>query len=174
MDAALRDVWPALRAYVVVMLGPNRHLADDVLQETAVWVWAHRAELPRVANFTGWIFRAAYYKTLSCRRDLARERALLVDDAAFERLADAAAEVAVDAGARLRALGDCLATLESGDRELLQSRYRDRRPLAEVAGVLSQTLNAVHQRLWRLRRALRRCVAYKLARGAGDGNPLTD
>lgn len=169
LDAALREVWPALRAYVSVMLGAHRHRVDDVLQDTAVWVWEHRYDLPKVNNFTGWIFRAAYFKTLSCRRDLARERALVVDDSVFERIAEAAAEVSADTGARLQALGECLAALEPEDRELLQSRYRDRRPLVAVAAAMRQSLNAVHQRLWRLRRTLRRCVAYRLMpRDAGD------
>jgi DNA-directed RNA polymerase specialized sigma24 family protein len=92
LDEALRSVWPGLRAYVVSMLGPQRHLIDDILQETALFVWEKRAELPEVKNFDAWVFRAAYFKTLCARRELARGKEAMISDELFERIAHAAAE----------------------------------------------------------------------------------
>jgi hypothetical protein len=50
LDEALRAVWPGLRAYGGSMLGPQRHLIDDILQETALFVSEKRAELLGVSE----------------------------------------------------------------------------------------------------------------------------
>lgn len=163
LDAALREVWPGLGAYVGSLLGAHRHLADDVLQETALFVWEKRAELPGVRNFNAWVFRAAYFKTLAVRRDLSRSKELMMDDEIFERLAIAAEESASDTDARLDALASCIEATRESDRRLIEWRYRDKRPLTELALLLNQTRDTLHQRVCRLRRALRHCVEHKLA-----------
>jgi RNA polymerase sigma-70 factor (ECF subfamily) len=164
LDNALRAVWPGLRAYVVSMLGPHRHLADDVLQDTAIFVWEKRAELPQVRNFNAWVFRAAYFKTLSCRRDLARSKESLIGDELFERIAEAAAdESGFATERRLVALQACITSTSTDERRLIDWRYRDKRPVADIAGVMKQTVNVMNQRLSRLRRSLRNCVELRLA-----------
>lgn len=163
LDVALRAVWPGLNAYVVSMLGAHRHLADDVMQETALFVWEHRSELPTVRNFDAWVFRTAYFKTLSLRRDLARRKEALIGDELFEKIAGAATESAGETEARLDALRSCVASVPADDRRLLDWRYRENRTLTEIAPLLKQTANALHQRICRVRRSLRNCVEAKLA-----------
>lgn len=166
LDKALRAVWPGLRAYVVSMLGPHRHLAEDVMQETALFVWEKRAELPGVRNFDAWVFRSAYFKTLSLRRDLVRRKETLIGDELFEKIAAAAGEeTGFATEARLTALVSCIEAVPAPDRELLDWRYRDNRTLVEIAPMLKQAVNTLHQRVSRLRRALRNCVEHKLAAG---------
>lgn len=163
LDAALREVWPGLGAYVSSLLGAHRHMADDVLQETALWVWEKRAELPGVRNFNAWVFRAAYFKTLALRRDLLRSKELVLGDEIFERLAIAAEEPSFVTDARLDALASCIEATRESDRRLIEWRYRDKRPLTELAALLNQTKDTLHQRVCRLRRALRHCVEHKLS-----------
>lgn len=160
---ALRAAWPGLRAYVFALLGPHRDLADDVLQEASLHVWEHRAELPGVINFNAWLFTIARFKVMGTRRDLARRRETLLGDDALA-LIDRAAERLLAEGheARISALEGCLENLGRDDRALLVWRYRDKRPLTELAATMNRPADTLHQRVCRLRRALRLCVESKL------------
>jgi len=160
---ALRAAWPGLRAYVVALLGPHRDLADDVLQEASIHVWEHRDELPGIRNFNAWLFTIARFKVLGSRRDLARRNETLLADDVF-CLLDAAAQRLLEDGHenRLVALESCMARLRSGDVDLLQWRYRDRKKLTDLAAALNKSADSLHRRISRLRRALRLCVETKL------------
>ncbi len=160
---ALRAAWPGLRAYVAALLGPHRDLADDVLQEASIHVWEHRAELPGVRNFNGWLFTIARFKVLSSRRDLARRRETLLSDDVFDLL-DRTAQCLLEDGHehRLQVLESCMTQLKKDDLSLLVWRYRDRRSLTELAALLKRPADSLHHRVSRLRRALRLCVETKL------------
>ncbi len=147
------------------MLGAHRHLADDVLQETALFVWEKRSELPGVQNFNGWVFKAAYFKTLSCRRDLARKKEMVMSNEIFELIAEAADESEAATEERMTALRGCISSVSEGERRLLEWRYSEKQPVAMIAAALEKTENVMNQRLSRLRRFLRNCVEQRLASG---------
>lgn len=63
----------------------------------------------------------------------------------------------------LTALAAALKTLPAEDRTLIEERYTERRPLAEIAHVLQTTERAVEGRLARLREKLRRSILRQLA-----------
>lgn len=165
LDTALQAVWPGLRAYVVSMLGAHRHLADDVLQETALFVWEKRSELPEVRNFNGWVFKAAYFKTQSCRRDLARKKETVMSNEIFELIAEAAGESEAATEERMTALRACISSVSDTEQRLLERRYSEKQPVAVIAAALKISENLMSQRLSRLRRFLRNCVEQRLASG---------
>ena len=159
LDEALRTVWPGLKAYVVSLLGAHREHVDDVLQEAALFIWNNREKLAEVENFNGWAFRIAYFKAQSKRRDLARDRHTAFSEALFEKLAEEAEErFGTHAQERLNALGECVKKLPGDERALLVWRYVDNRPLTELAHTLGRSADSLHQRVSRLRRALRACM----------------
>lgn len=160
---ALRAAWPGLRAYVTALLGPHRHLADDVLQEASIHVWEHRGELPGIRNFNGWLHTIARFKVLGSRRDLARRNETLLADDVFGILDDSARRLLENGHEnRLVALEACMGKLREDDRSLLLWRYRDRKKLTDLAATLKRPADSLHKRVCRLRRALRLCVETRL------------
>ena len=77
------------------------------------------------------------------------------------------------AGARVDALRECVETLPSASRRLLDLRYSGGLSCTEVARQTGVKIDAVYQRLSRLHRALKGCVERRLAGGdvalAGGG-----
>lgn len=164
MDAALRATWPGLRSYVVALLGGRGEHADDVMQETALYLWNHRERLDAPENFPRWAFRVAYFHAKSKRRDLARAHAAVFGEEFFERLAEAAEPLfSAESEARLRALRHCVAEVPEAERTLLVSHYGEGRPLTVLAKSLGLSADAMHQRASRLRRALRTCMKRRIA-----------
>ncbi|MDR2980766.1 MAG: sigma-70 family RNA polymerase sigma factor [Puniceicoccales bacterium] len=163
LSTALQAVWPGLRAYVVSILAQHRDMADDVLQETAIHVWEHKSELPSVQNFNKWIFRIAYFKVLSSRRDLARRAELQLSDEAFDILEKSASDL-LSKGyeKRLATLESCMGKLKKDDLHMLVWHYYEKRQLTELATMAGRSVNSIHLRISRLRRALRLCVENNL------------
>lgn len=175
LDEALRAVWPGLKAYVVSLLGGRREHADDVLQETALFIWNNREKIAGMENFEGWAFRIAYFKAQSKRRDLARDRHTVFSEALFEKLAEEAETTfRADAESRLNALGACVGKVSADDRSILVWCYVENRSLTELARRLGRSADAVHQKISRIRRALRVCLEKRLAGSGDDPLPPSD
>ncbi len=151
-----------LRAELVRSRVANR--ADDVLQETALFIWNNREKLAEVDDFRPWAFRIAYFKAQSKRRDLSRDRHTVFSEAIFERLAaEAEASFSGDNESLLNALGECVRVVSDDDRALLVWRYSDNKSLVDLARLLGRSADSLHQKISRLRRGLRACMEKRLA-----------
>lgn len=157
----LADLRPALRGYVLSVL-PHPDAAEDVVQETSVFLWERRGDFDAGTNFKAWAFKTAYFKALSHRRDLQREKVVTLSEDLIQRVAGAAQEVAEEADVRLRALGECLAGLRPRDLQLLQLRYVEQRSLTDQAKALQVPPNRLQKAISRLRLALRHCIETKV------------
>jgi len=63
----LTNVQQQLTRYVRTLV-PNRTDAEEVLQETNLFVWRHADEFELGTNFAAWACRIAYYQVLTFRR----------------------------------------------------------------------------------------------------------
>lgn len=86
----------------------------------------------------------------------------LLTPLAMEKLA-AEAERMGDMSPRQVALTECLERLPPAQRELLSQCYAGQSSIQDAAQGIGRTFNAVRQSLFRIRRALYRCVEQRLA-----------
>ncbi len=85
----LTGVQQLLTRYVRTLV-PNRADAEEVLQETNLFIWRNADQYELGTNFTAWVCRIAYYQVLSHRKRQVRSR-LHFSDALVEQLAPHAA-----------------------------------------------------------------------------------
>lgn len=163
-EVAIRGLWPELKAYATTLLGGDTVRADDVLQETAIHAWDHRAELPEVLNFRAWMYRVVYFKALSNIRDHQGRSVMDFSPEVLEAISDTAGRLLGEdlMERRLAALSACVSNLPKADRSLLDWRYAEGRSLTELAAKVGRTAAALHQQISRLRRSLRRCMVHRL------------
>jgi DNA-directed RNA polymerase specialized sigma24 family protein len=94
-----------------------------------------------------------------------RNREDLFSEPTLEVISQAAAQAEPDSyNPRLDALKVCLAKLPAEDRAMLEWKYVEQRKLSDLALRQSGTANTYHQKLSRLRLALRACIRKQLAR----------
>ena len=86
----LTNVQQQLTRYVRTLV-PNRSDAEEVLQETNLFVWRHADEFELGTNFAAWACKIAYYQVLTFRKRQSRSR-LCFSDALVEQLADGAVD----------------------------------------------------------------------------------
>jgi RNA polymerase sigma-70 factor (ECF subfamily) len=155
---------PTLHAYILSLL-PDPALADDVLQETNVTLWRKASEYAPGTAFTAWACQVAWYKVLSARRRLARDRHCFGDEL-LDYLAERQAQRAEGLEPRRAALRDCLAKLPEVQRLLLRDRYRPGASVQAIARDSGRTVGVVSQTLYRIRTTLEECI-----RGSLTGGP---
>jgi RNA polymerase sigma-70 factor (ECF subfamily) len=149
-----------LTGYLLAATG-DFHEAEDLLQEVSVALWESFDRYDEGRPFHSWALGIARHKVLDWRgRKGRRERVLSLEVLdAVERID---VEEAVLFAERRPLLQQCMETLPSHLRELVEMRYGDGLHLEEVASRVQKSVGAVQMIFVRIRRALRDCVDRKL------------
>jgi RNA polymerase sigma-70 factor, ECF subfamily len=148
--------------YVLTLL-PDRHQAEDVVQETARRLWQKFDEYDSARPFWPWARKFAYLEVLKVRKREA-VRAKYFSDQLVELLAEERAAQERDLMAQREALAACLDKLDEPSRELLMNRYGGEVPLHELAGQQGKSPNALYLTMHRIRQKLIECVNRALRR----------
>jgi RNA polymerase sigma-70 factor (ECF subfamily) len=151
-----------LYAYVCALLGGSAD-AGDVLQETNLVLWEKAGAYDPGRPFLPWAYRFAYLQVLAYRKRCRRSR-LVLDDLLLEQVAAEYQRGDDDLAGRLAALDDCVARLPPEQRDLLDRRYAGHEAVFDLAASLGQTPNVVSANLYRIRKALLRCLEAALGR----------
>ena len=152
----------AIYAYILTIL-PDRVAAQDVLQETNLVLCRKLAEFEPGTHFKAWAFRIAYWQTMAHLKRVKRAGLVTLEPDVLELVAHEAEEDLGDFEDRHLALKVCLQKLPAGDATILLDHYQRGESLAEIAGRLGRTREALKQVLLRIRRTLRTCIERQLA-----------
>lgn len=153
---------PAIRAFVRCLL-PSRGDADDVMQETAVVLWARYADVKPGAEFRPWAFGVAKKKVLSWIRDKGRDRVVL-SEAMVNLVADVATTSEESLDLQRELLRNCIERLKPEQRTMLMAAYQPKAKIQEVAKGSGRSVGGFYQWLHRMRKILLDCVQAELAR----------
>jgi RNA polymerase sigma-70 factor, ECF subfamily len=149
----------------IYSLAPDRHDAEDLLQETSLVICEKFAEFKPGTNFLAWACQIALWRVRAARQKFARSK-IMFDDEILERVAQTSANLHVELDVRHEALERCLQKLPVGEREFVMARYRSGGSVAEAAKRSGRSLVATYKALGRIRKLLLICVNRQLAMGA--------
>ena len=145
----------------LLSLVPHAHDADDLLQNTNLFLWREFYKFQEGTNFVSWGCAVAYHEVLAWRKTKSRDR--LVFSEAF---LEAVSEQLAMRGGRLelqsRALGLCVEELRENHRDLLRMRYADSGNIEAIADSLGRSSEAVYRMLSRIRRLLFDCISHRV------------
>jgi RNA polymerase sigma-70 factor, ECF subfamily len=136
-------------------LVPNRADAEEVLQETNLFIWRHADDFQLGTNFAAWACKIAHYQVLTFRKRQSRSR-LWFSDALVEQLSQNADLNVADADAESLEL--CMEKLSEQDRELIDLRYEPEATVESVAQRVGRSTKAVYNALGRIRTWLLDCM----------------
>ena len=157
----LTGVQQQLTRYVRTLV-PNRSDAEEVLQETNLFIWRHSEQYELGTNFAAWACSIAHYQVLTYRKRHARSR-LYFSDALVEQLAASPAEVSADRPEDVEVFEGCVAKLSEQDRRLVDLRYEPGATVQSVAEKVGRSTKAVYHALGRIRTWLLNCMQQQLS-----------
>jgi RNA polymerase sigma-70 factor, ECF subfamily len=148
-----------LYAYILTLV-PNTADAQDILQETAVALWAKVDEYRLDEPFMPWAARFAWFQVRKFRMYQARRHRHIIalsDEAVAALSADHAGfeELATERGPALK---QCVEKLIDDDRLLLRQRYDLNISIREVARRRGIEAELLYKRLGRIRHTLLDCI----------------
>lgn len=159
----VRHILP-LKGFVLSLV-PQRHLADDIVQETFLTACEKAASYEPGTNFRAWIFTIARFKVLAhIKRESGRGQ-LLSAEATTLLLNESLEAEAPDLSEQVAALDGCVRKLARTARQAVELRYAENLGPTEIAGRMGWTVNALNVALSRARIFLRRCVEESLHPG---------
>lgn len=156
---------PNLLGFLVMLTG-NRHLADDLFQETSLEILKLTDKYDPNADFGAWARQIARYQVLRYWRKSHREKIAFWDEELIDQLEEAwleegASEVDYEEMYG-KALNSCLDDLKDASRTVLGWRYRDSWSCEKIASEMERSVDAIKMLLCRLRKKLRQCVEKKI------------
>jgi RNA polymerase sigma-70 factor (ECF subfamily) len=154
-----------LLAYVRSFI-PDPVEAEEVLQSTAVALWAKAEKYDPSRPFIAWAMRFALVEVRRFRADN-KHRSLHLDEAMVESINDAWPARIEEASERRAALRHCLQSLADAHRRLVYDRYYGNRTVQELATTLGESDSTLYKTFRRIRRSLLVCIGSRLARQAG-------
>ena len=152
-------------AYIYTLV-PDRHDAEDLLQETSVVICEKFDDFTPGTDFVAWACQIAWWRIRYSRQKFARSK-VVFDDVVLATVAHTASEMAVELDERHEALASCLKKLVPRDRELVLTRYEPGSGVAEAARRSGRSMDAAYKALNRLRKLLHDCVTDRLAHPHG-------
>jgi RNA polymerase sigma-70 factor, ECF subfamily len=141
----------------VAALVPNVADAEDIVQQTALALWAKFDAYDPSQPFTPWACRFALNKTKQWMERRQRWQMLLRDGLA-EEIAERREALQPELDARLAHLEGCLANLPDDQRRLVEDYYFRRTPVEELAEGSGRTVAATYKSLQRIRQSLQLCI----------------
>ncbi|MBI2950001.1 MAG: sigma-70 family RNA polymerase sigma factor [Verrucomicrobia bacterium] len=142
-------------------LVPDRHAAEDLLQETCMVICEKFDEFQPGTDFVAWACQIAYWEVRAARQKFARAK-VVFDDAVLEAVAKTAVEMTPELSERHEALAKCLEKLHPRDRELIITRYEPGGGVEAAAQRTGRTIVAAYKALARIRKLLQDCVSLQL------------
>src|SRR5512136_1701311 len=106
----------------IYTLVPDRHDAEDLLQETSVVICEKFDEFRPGTDFVAWACQIAYWRIRYSRQKFARSKVIYQQEI-VDALARTAATMQEELDDRHEALARCLNKLHPRDRELVLTRY---------------------------------------------------
>jgi RNA polymerase sigma-70 factor (ECF subfamily) len=157
LTAHQRDLY----AYINTLLVGEGATAD-VLQDTNLDLWKRLDQFDFDRPFLPWAYGFAHQRVLAYRKTRSRSR-LVFSEETIQLISDAYMNDTIGADARLAALQACLEKLDVEHGRLIRDRYVGRVSVKVLAARVGSTANQISARLYRIRRALAKCVETALA-----------
>lgn len=161
-----------LYAYVLSLV-PNTADAQDLLQETAVALWAKADDYDPAEPFMPWAARFAWFQVRKFRLYQARHgrHVVALSDEAIALLEADRAPIEAASPARDQMLQECMQKLCDDDRLLLRERYDLKVSIRDVAQQRGTEPSRLYKRLGRIRQSLLDCINDSLGETSPSVSP---
>jgi RNA polymerase sigma-70 factor (ECF subfamily) len=138
--------------------------AEDLYQEVATLLWQKFDQYEPNTDFGRWSIRVAHLTVKNFIRRRRRSR-VVYSDAVLDQLMESQAIVESPVMVeRTEALAQCMQGLTDADRGLVETCYSGDFKIREVARRDGRTPDAVYSALYRIRKALLKCIEHKVRR----------
>lgn len=151
-------------AYILTLV-PHLHDADDLFQDGMIVMWQKFDQFQPGTNFAAWGVQIMRFQILDYRRNLARNKQVLMENSLFEMLMNHIPIIQDEAAVRIEALRKCLTLLDDRGKRIIKMRYERNISVEKIALYLKLSRRHVYHVLGQINSVLLRCMRRTLAEG---------
>jgi len=146
------------RIYAFILtLVPNRHDAEDIMQETVTVMWRKFETFEPGTNFTAWAIAIARNRIMKFF-DRHRRSRIRFSDELLEAIEQQATTSLEGMSPFVSALRSCLGKLGAADRRVIRMRYHQQISTQQIADLAGASVHAIYRSLARIHQALEACI----------------
>ncbi len=149
-----------LKAFIGSLV-KDRHVRDDIYQESVLILWRKFSAYDRGRSFGAWARGIAANLVMQRKQADSRFPCVFVPEA-IRSVLDAYERTESTADARAAFLAECVEDLPAEQRDLLDQRYKQDAKSKDIAAASGRSLEAIYQALSRIRARLETCIQTKL------------
>ena len=150
-----------LYAFILTMVH-NEHDAEELLQESAIYLWEQFDQYQEGTNFWAWAACVAKFRVLDFHKKNRKTRPLFENNV-YQQLFEIADVSSEDSADRARALKNCLDKLGSDDQKLLSLRFLDSYSMQRIAQLTGRSRHGLYKTFARILGLVRECMNRTLA-----------
>jgi RNA polymerase sigma-70 factor (ECF subfamily) len=143
----------------------NKTEAEDILQNTFVYMWEHFGDYRPGTRFLSWAVTIAKFQVLTYRKTKTRSKTHF-SETAMDLIAAENEKLSTQMDERHEALQKCLKKLPEKHLDFLKKRYIQGSSVKKIADDIGVSLNVVYKRLSKIKGILLDCVRRVIA---GEG-----
>lgn len=133
-------------------------IVDDIIQEVATQATANFDQYDQDRPFGAWLIGIARMRIAEAYRKKGRSPIVFSNDV-MDAITDALIAAEPETNDRLEALRHCMAKLSDRHRRVIDLRYNRHKSSEQIAAQVGGSNDAVDSMLYRIRLALRDCIA---------------
>jgi len=145
----------------------NRSNAEDIMQETTIFMWRKFSEFQPGTDFVKWGVTIAKYQVLGFWQKHRHDPIQFSEETLMALMAEA--DVMLNqVDARIDALQACLKKLQGRDRKLVNLHYMQDLAVKDVAEHIGRSIHTVYKSLARIHDMLLQCIRRQLMSEVGE------
>tara|TARA_R110002095_G_scaffold181477_3_gene158780 strand:+ start:3377 stop:3931 length:555 start_codon:yes stop_codon:yes gene_type:complete len=150
-----------LYAFIYSLLADHAD-AEDVYQRCSMVLWGKFDQFDTSCDFLPWAMGIAFYEVKNFMRVSSRDRHRFSEQL-IEQLFDRMSSDKNDHSTQMLSLEKCLKSLRQKDLWVIQQVYWERRKCSAVAEEIGMKINALYDRVSRIRSQIKDCVRRRVA-----------
>lgn len=139
----------------------NFAMVEEIVQEVALQASKNFDQYDPARPFSAWLIGIARLRIVDMLRARGRRPVILSGDV-LDSLTDELAQMQPHVNDRLEALRDCMDSLDERHRRVIELRYGRQQSSEYIANQVGSNAIAIDSMLYRIRDALRQCIAKKM------------
>lgn len=153
-----------LHSFILTMV-PNKTDAEDILQNTFMYLWEHFDDFEPGTSFISWAITIAKFQVLTYRKTKTRSK-IQLSETALDLVATESVKLSAQMDERYEALEKCLKKLPEKELDFLKKRFIQGSSVKKIAQDIGASLNVVYKRIARLKGILLDCI-HRILSGKG-------
>ncbi len=150
-----------LHSFILAMV-PNKTDAEDILQNTFMYLWEHFGDFQPGTSFISWATTIAKFQVLTYRKTKTRSKVHL-SEMALDLVAAESVKLSAQMDERYEALEKCLKKMPEKELDFLKKRFMQGSSVRKIAKDIGASLNVVYKRIAQLKGILLNCIHRMLA-----------